>query len=111
MGLVVLLLTLFITAKEIPCAPLYSVAQNTKASVHSSNQHSDHCIRHQDPLPQFESNVQSSTNSLRPLIALDDVLATIWLNPKKSPSRFLSNFDTKDHLGVSVYTFLGHFLI
>lgn len=110
LNIFVFLFGVFASAQEMECK-LSSASVAVRTSFHAKAHHSGHCIRHQNPLPEYES---TQTNTLDPgssvalLPVATNALSDVF--KKQSPHRF-SYVGTSAHVGVPVYKFLAHFLI
>ena len=107
-----LVLTLFISAQEIPCTPNYSFVSSPKTALQTTGGHSEHCIKHQNPLPQIEACAQTQNLGSKLLLSLSAALVSgSSLLLENNSQIFISLFDRNDHLGVSVHKYLVRFLI
>ena len=82
-----------------------------RTSLQSTARHSEHCIRHQNPLPEYENAPAASSLGSDFSTALQVVTTVALEGLQRKPSREFSYTNAKAHVGVSVYKYFAHFLI
>lgn len=109
LSLCVLFFALFASAQEIPCGSS-SISDAANVRIHATSQHSEHCIRHQDPLPGFDSSAQTIS---APGAAFSKIVVAILTDAPLTyrPEASLYDHGQTPHAGVSVYKIFARFLI
>ena len=111
LSLLILIVGLLASAQEIPCGRS-AVSDSPDVRVHASNQHSEHCIRHQAPLPGFDSAPQTVSAPGATLAKI--VIATLPADSLAGLVRAGAtayDYGLAPHSGVSVYKIFDRFLI
>lgn len=108
-GLFALVFALIASAQEKACE-LSTNRYSTEITAHAQQNHSEHCIRHQDPLPDADgakSSIASVALSIAILFTRASDIEFVFSRDKIS----IPNIVTFAGSGVPPYKRLAHFLI
>lgn len=108
-SLFIFLFGLLASAQELSCEMSFR-GDWPNVSVQATSHHSQHCIRHQEPLPGFDSAPQTISG---PSIGLARIVVGNLLDYSTTNRAHttLYTHDVQPHAGVSIYKLFAHFLI